>query len=398
MTLKLKLMMIPALAVLIGVSALAGDRTEPAKGPLALRAAKVLTGTGAVHEDGVVLIRGGKIEAVGSNLSIPAGYEVKDFGAAVIAPGLVDPDTSLGATGQNSEPVDAVQPDAAAEDVFDRFHDDFERALAQGITSVLITPSAENVVGGTAAAVKTAGCTLEERVLRTGGPLVLTVAGSTFKGDRAPTSHVGAADLMRRTIEEARAIGSEGRVSERLRAFAAGKLDGFFRAWQRYDMDRALALQKEFGLRLALVGVSDAWEMIDELGEAGLPLVMGGYNFDTPVRVLRAPGAAAARGLKIAFTAGSPGRNPAFLRVTAALAVRHGMERDAALAALTSHPAEITGIAHRVGSLAPGKDADVAVFSGDPLDLTARVLAVYVDGKLAFAGCPASSKAESEVR
>jgi imidazolonepropionase-like amidohydrolase len=393
MTLKLKLILIPALAVLIGAPVLDGGQVEPARGPLALRAEKVMTGTGTVHENGVVLIRGGKIEAVGSDLSIPAGYEVRNFGSAVITPGLVDPDTSLGAAGRNSEPVDAVEPEAAAEDVFDRFHDDFERALAQGITSVLITPSPENVVGGTAAAVKTAGCTLEERMLRTGGPLVLTVAGTAFKSDRVPTSHVGAADLMRRTIEEARAAGS-GRMG----AFAAGKLDGLFRAWERYDMDTALALQKEYGLRLTLAGVNDAWEMMDELAEAGLPLVMGGFNFSTPVRVLRAPAAASDAGLKIAFTAGSPGRSPAFLRVTAALAVKHGLKRDAALAALTSHPAEITGIAHRVGSLAPGRDADVAVFSGDPLDLTSHVLAVYVNGKLAHAGRPSSSKAESEVR
>jgi len=386
MTLRLKLILIFALTALIGAHAFAGDRTAPARGPLALRAARVMTGTGTVHENGVVLIRGGKIEAVGSGISIPAGYEVKDFGSAVITPGLVDPDTALGAAGQNSEPVDAVEPDAAAEDVFDRFHGDFERALAQGVTSVLITPSAENVVGGTAAAVKTAGCGLEGRVLRTGGPLVLTTAGSTFKYDRAPTSQVGAADLMRRTLEQARAIGADGQVSDRLRSFADGKLDGLYRVWERYDIDTALAMQKEYGLKLALVGVGDAWQMVDELGEAGLPLIMGGFNFDTPERVLRAPARAAAAGLKFAFTANAPGRNPAFLRVTAALAVRNGLNRDTALAAMTSHPAEITGIAHRVGSLAPGKDADLAVFSGDPLDLSSRVLAVYVNGDLAFAG------------
>ena len=107
----------------------------------------MLTGAGRVVEKGIVLIRGGKIEAVGADLAIPPGCPVEDFGGAVIAPGLIDPDTALGAAGLNSEASRALEPDASAEDVFDRFHEDFARALAAGITTVLVTPSPEDVVG-----------------------------------------------------------------------------------------------------------------------------------------------------------------------------------------------------------------------------------------------------------
>lgn len=373
------------------------DAPPPAAAPaatLALRGAKVFTGTGAVHEDGVILIRNGKIEAVGAGLNIPAGYAVKDFGCAVIGPGLVDPDTALGAQGSNAETVTAIQPDASAEDIFDRFHDDFERALVAGITTVLITPSDDNVIGGTAAAVKTAGRTLGERIVRTSGPLLVAIGPSVQKRDRQPTSQIGAVDLLGQTLERA-STGNEG--SPRLRAFARGKLDGFFRAARRIDIETAIALQKEFGLRLTLVGVSDAWRMMSSLEAAGLPLILGAYSFNTPDKYLKVPARAKEAGLKIAFTAGIPSLNPANLRTTAALAVRHGLDRETALKAITGHGAEITGIAHRVGSLLPGKDADIVVFSGDPLDLSSRVLFVYVNGALVYAGCENDQQTEREV-
>jgi len=372
----------------------ASGPVAPSAGALALRGAKVFTGTGAVHHNGVILIRNGKIEAVGADLNIPAGYTVRDFGSATIAPGLVDPDTALGARGSMAEPVTAIQPDVSAEDVFDRFHDDFERALAAGITTVLITPSGENVVGGTAAAVKTAGDTLGERIVRTSGPLVLSVGPAVQKRDRLPTSRIGAVDLLEQTLEGANA-GTEG--SQRLRAFARGKLDGFFRADRRIDVETAISLQKKYGLRLTLVGVGDGWRMIDRLEAAGLPLIVGGYSFNTEDKFLKVPARAAKAGLKIAFTAGAPYANPAALRTTAALAVRHGLDRQTALKAITGHPAEITGIAHRVGSLLPGKDADLVVFSGDPLDLSSRLLSVYVNGALVYARCENDQHTEREV-
>jgi len=369
----------------------------PGAGPaetLALRGAKVFTGTGTVHENGVVLIRNGKIEAVGAGLNIPAGYTVKDFGSAMIAPGLVDPDTALGASGSNSEPVTAVQPGASAEDVFDRFHEDFERALAAGITTVLITPSGQNVIGGTAVAVKTAGAARGERIVRTSGPLMVTIGPSAQMRERIPTSQIGAVDLLEQTLERARS-GKER--SPRLRAFARGKLDGFFRVSSRIEIDRAVAIQKEYGLRLTLVGVGDGWRMMGTLEAAGLPLVLGGYSFNTPDRYLRVPARAKEAGLKIAFTSGAPAANPATLRTTTALAMRHGLDRETALKAITGHPAEITGIAHRVGSLLPGKDADMVVFSGDPLDLSSRILNVYVNGVLVLAHTAGDQQAEREV-
>jgi len=364
---------------------------DPGAGPLALRAAKVYTGAGTVHEKGVVLIRGGKVEAVGSSIALPAGCRVIDFKDSVIAPGLIDPDSSLGALNHVAERATALQPAVGTESVFDRFSRDFNRALAEGITSVLITPSGENIVGGTAVAVKTSSPTpcRMSRILRTGGPLVLALEGSAYRYDRMPTSRMGALDLFRRSLDEAsrKAVkGGEDRA-DRLASFAAGKLDGFLRVGSRYDIESAIEFTRQYKLTVALLGVHDAWRMMDELGQAGLPLIMGPYSFSTEERLLGAPARAAKAGLKFAFTAGAPVRNPALLRTSAALAVQSGLDRETALKALTLHPAEITGIAHRVGSIAAGKDADLVVFSGDPLDLTSRVLVVYIDGVPVFRGC-----------
>ena len=119
----------------------------------------------------------------------------------------------------------------------------------------------------------------------------------------------------------------------------------------------------------------------------GMPLLLNPLGFDSSPRMLRDPARAHAANLKVAFTSHAPENHPGSLRVSAALALRHGMDASAALLSITRIPGEIAGIHNRVGSLAPGKDADIVIFSGDPLDLSSRVMEVYIEGVRAFHLC-----------
>jgi imidazolonepropionase-like amidohydrolase len=360
----------------------------------ALKGAKVLTGGDRNFEDGCVIVKGSKIVSVGPAKSIPEGIRVIDLGCAVLCPGLIDLYTALGAEKDTSEPASALQPAARLVDVFDPSDEDFEQALCAGITSVLIAPSPENVIGGSAACVKTWGDTPGHRVLMTEGPLFMTVAPSCYKRDREPTSRMGALDLLRRTLETAASGGGKNPLADLIR----GRVQGFFVAHDRYDIEAGLTLSRDFDIRMVFVGATGADKVLEDLEERPVPMILGPYDFSTAERVLKVPSAVAACACPIAFTAGSPARDPTGLRITASVAVQAGLSREVALKALTSQAAAIGGIAGRVGTLAPGMDADIAVFSGHPVDLSARLLCVYVDGRQAFKACDSCIESRGETK
>lgn len=356
-------------AVILFITAV--PKSRGAEGEIfALKASKVYTGDGQVFEDGYVLVRGGLILAVGQNIPMPRNCPIEEFPGGVICPGLIDVYTALGAEGDDSEPVTALQPEARAMDVFDPLHQDFQEALADGITTVLIAPSPENVISGCAVAVKTAG---EEgkRVLKNPGPILMTLAETCYKRTRKPTSRMGALDLLRGTLKDQR--------SRKI-----GPMPAFFVADAGYDVLTGLALAKEFDLEIAILGGAGADLVLDDMKGKGIPIVFGPFDFSTPERVLRLPSAAASAGVPVAFTARSPARSPTHLRITAALAVRGGLSRREALIGLTSRAAVLAGLADRVGRLASGMDADIAVFSDHPVNLNARLQRVYVNGRKAF--------------
>jgi len=170
-------------------------------------------------------------------------------------------------------------------------------------------------------------------------------------------------------------------------------MKGLFIADESYDMRTCLDFVREYNLSLAIVGGRRLDQITEAFQGIRIPIIFGPFDFTTPERDLRAPCLAAAAGISLAFSSRSPQKNPALLRVTAALSVASGLDKGQALRALTSGAAEICGIGSRVGTLAPGMDADLAIYSSHPLHLHARLQAVYVNGCEAFnAGVPCLDK------
>ncbi|MHC4944456.1 MAG: amidohydrolase family protein [Planctomycetota bacterium] len=344
---------------------------------IAFKASHVLDGKGRCLENGVVVLEGSRIVSVESGVSLPADLEVLDFGKAYICPGFIDLFTALGAQGDQADLAFSTQPGLRAEEVFHPFHEQFEEALACGITTVMIVPSADNVIAGCGALVKTWGESRSHRILREQGPLVMTVGSSCFKQGRYPTSRIGAMDLLVQSLENA----EPGTPVE---AFSKGRLDGYFFAQESVDILAAQGLARDLSVRLTVVGGAQADEVMDGLESNNLSFLFGPFDFTTSERVLLIPAAASEAEFAFAFTARSPDRKSSMLRVTAALAAQAGLDREKALAALTGQAALLGQVSSRIGALAPGLDGDLLVFTEHPMNLHARLLRVYVNGELAY--------------
>ena len=377
-----RILLCACLAVL-GASTLLTARAQDApESPrsYALRAEKILTVSGEPLEPGVIWIDDGKIREIGKEIDLPEGVEVRDLGDRVILPGLVDGHSHLGGYLDLAETVTASTPAVRAADALDPFHPAIEAALADGITCHLLAPRGENTLAGICAVVKPTAGEDGARVLVEEVGLKVSFSARSLRRDRRPTSRAGAVALFRE--EAKKAWGADG--SKELRRALSGEWPVFIDASDRGEISSALRVMKEFDLSGTLVHATWGRDLSRSIEGSGAACIVGPLGPGNPREVLETPGALEAAGVKVAFGSDSPIGTRDSLRLTAALAVRHGMSPKGALRALTLTPAELAGVADRVGSLEKGKTADLLILDGDPLDLSTRVVEVILEGKEAY--------------
>jgi imidazolonepropionase-like amidohydrolase len=346
------------------VVALAVGSSMPKQGgTLALKVEHIVKPDGTLGPGGWIVVKGGRIEAVGA-AEAPAGAALLEFPHGVAAPGFIDPVTSLGATGDLAETARAFTPEVQAGDAFDADHSDFRKAAAGGITTVGLSPSSSNVVGGHLAIVRTSS---EAGVaqLSASGPLRFALTPAACDFERPPTSRMGALPQLRELLagDKLKASGpclvdasSEDEIRIALETFqAAGRQVALLRPNGAIDLD---------------AGAGDLFKGSNALA------VVGPFTLSTPARLLALPQTLVQRGVAVAFSAGG---NPGALRLTAALSMRAGLPEDKALQALTAVPARVLGL-DDCGTLEAGKRADLVVFDGDPLDLGSPLKLVLVGG------------------
>lgn len=378
---------------------------------IAITGGTVYPVSGAPIQGGIVLIRDGRIAAVGQNVAIPADAQRIDATGKVVTPGLVNAATELGildigavpqtrnisARGQNGI--------AAAFEVWDGLNPAsvlIPPARAGGITSVVIAPRG-GLLSGQAAVLHLVDGPASDLVMKS--PVAMV-------GQIGSPQQIGAqsrGELMmrlREVLDDARAYSRRRADFERAqtRPFAASRLDLealgpvlegriplLLEADRASDIESALDLAKEYNLKLVLSGAAEAWMVADKIAAAHVPVLTGAMN-NIPMSfaslgtrqenagLLRHAGVAVA----IIGNAGG-GDEEAFnvrnVRFEAGNAVAYGMSREDALRAITLTPAEIFGIADRVGSLQAGKDADVVVWSGDPFEFATEPEHVFVRGR-----------------
>jgi imidazolonepropionase-like amidohydrolase len=347
-----------------------------AQEPMAIIVGRYVAPDGSLKSDVAIVLADGKIQSVVPANAYKEHTNVARRPDAVACPGLIDIYSRISAYDNATETAHSIDPGASVVDSVDRNHRDFRSAVEAGITTVMITPSPNNLVSGAAAVVKTAAVPGHDPVLRKDGPLMFALGPTVWEYDRAPTSRVGSLSMLRETLQEAKGGGGH----KRLQAFLEGRLDGIVFCQEAMDVSAALRTFSEHGRAVSIVHTSDTHEVAPELARLGSAIIVGPYTFGTSPRTLASASAFSSSGVPVAFAARMPEHSGDALRITAALAVRYGMDPVQARQAMTVTPAIVAGVSKRVGSLHAGGDADLVLFSDDPLRLNARVLEVYVDG------------------
>ncbi len=393
---------IALLAGLVALGGLAAPSTAGDSPPTvaAVRVGHLFTGSGEAGP-GTVLIAEGRITAVGKDLPLPAGARVLDLPGAWATPGWIDGASTAGVSGRDSEETREITPTVRPLRAFDPRAEDVRRGLEAGVTALFLEPGGRNVVGGIASVVKTAAGPGGARpdVVREEAALKIAFGNDPSWGNfpargipwsiyaRRPTTRMGVLAVLRDAWilgKDAGTNSPDADLASMARA-AAGEIP--VRALARHveDIRTALRVGAELGFRPVLEGVAEGYVAAERLATAKVPCVVGplvfpqgGFGVEGTEPAMDNAGALHRAGVLVALTAGD---QPRRLREQAALAVRYGLPREAALRAVTSAAAEVCGVADRLGTLAPGRDADLVIFDGDPLEPASRVLHVIVGGR-----------------
>lgn len=377
-------------------------QAAPAEDALLIRGARVITISGPELEKGAVLIRGGKIVRVAAEIEPPPGARVIEAAGKVLMPGLVDGGPAPGFAGPATEEGSEVTPLVRALDAVEPGSPALLRLRQAGVTTLFVGPGNRNVIGGLGAVIKTDGRTRADRVLREDAALKGAMGSAPSSENfpprssmatffaRRPTTRMGVQWEFRKAFHDARERGSSGRPPPEpdqvlLRAMK-GTLPVRIAASRATDLEMALDLSREFGFPLVIEEGHEAWKVAEALAKHKVPVLLRPWHGAGRA----APEGSEARldtfallrgaGVRVGILPAGEDESGSLL-VSAAFAVRYGARREDALLAVTAVAAEILGVAERVGTLEAGKDADVLLLSGDPLDVKTRVELVLVNGR-----------------
>jgi imidazolonepropionase-like amidohydrolase len=366
---------------------------------IAFTGARILTMAGEAVEDGTLVIKDGKILAVGANIAIPADAERRDAKGRVIMPGIVDTHSHIGqvAGADGSGPI---QPDVRAMDSIDPMSSTIAKARAGGVTTANIMPGSGHLMSGQTFYMKLRkGRTIEDIAFQMkdgaalGGMKMANgtnpMGGSGFPGTRAKS-----AALVREVLTEAKAYCAGDRKKrdigkEALCEVLSGERLVHFHSHRADDIMTVLRLKQEFGFNVLLQHGTETWKIADELAKAGVPvsnitLDAPGGKLETMDLRMDNAGILERAGVLVSIHSDDAIVDSRMMLREAALAVRGGMSRDGALKALTINGARQMKLDARVGSLEPGKDADFLVLDGDPLSAYSHVLETWVEGDKLF--------------
>lgn len=387
---------------------------------LLIRNGKVLTMAGIDYDKGYVLIDEGKIVEVGKGEKNYRGkkkLDVIDAEGKYVLPGFVDAHCHVGmwedAVGfegdDGNEMTDPVTPHLRAIDAVYNFDRCFKEAFENGVTTVVTGPGSANVIGGQFAALKTFGRRVEEMIIK--DPVAIKVAfgenPKTVYNERkqAPSTRMATAALLRESLMKAKEYkelldeynNDKENVDkpeydikmEALLKVLSREIPVKAHAHRADDIITAIRIAKEFDIRLTIEHCTEGYLIKDILLEEHVAAIVGPLLSDRSKIELRNmsiknPGILSKAGVKTAIMTDHPCVPVQYLSLCAALAVREGMDENEALKAITINAAQLTEIDKRVGSLEKGKDADIIIMDGHPLDFKTRVVKTIINGQIVY--------------
>ena len=358
----------------------------------------------------VLLGDDGKIVAVGMDLTVPEGAEILDAEGRLVTPGCVEAHCHVGLDNQGmgwegrdyNEGADPITPHMRAIDSINPMDEAFGNAAACGVTTVCTGPGSANVVGGTFVAIKTHGKRVDNMIVK--DPIAMKCAfgenPKRFYGQsqkKSPTTRMATAALLREVLfktlryKQDKDAGKNPSFDMKLEAMipvVEGKIPLKAHAHRADDIFTALRIAKEFGVKITLDHCTDGSLIADELAKEGVPAfvgpTLGGKSkIELINKSFTTPATLHAAGVPISIITDAPVIPIQYLPMCAGLAHNAGLDAEEAWKAITINPATQIGIADRVGSLEAGKDADVVIWTGDPLTvLGAEAYVTVINGKI----------------
>lgn len=375
---------------------------------------KVYTMTGKIYDNGCISIENGKIKALGENIEPLEGEEIIDAKGGWILPGIIDAHSHIGAIEANmgfegsdiNEMTDPITPQLRALDAVNPMDEAFQKAIKGGITSVMTGPGSANVMGGQFVAMKTYGKCIDQMVIK--APAAMKVAFGenpkrVYNGkSKMPSTRMATAALLRQTLLEAKNYKEKKeRALEKGEFFEANlKMESLMPVLEKQiplkahahradDILTAIRIAKEFDLWMTLDHCTEGHLIAEHIKASGFNAIVGptmsfnskieltNKSFTTPAELIKA-------GVKVAIMTDHPVIEQQYLPVCAGLAVKEGLSLEDGLKAITINAAEIANIADRVGSLEVGKDADIAIFDGNPMEVFTKTLYTIIDGNIVY--------------
>ncbi len=369
------------------------------------------------YEDGYVRIEQGRISAVGDMrecdrnlLKSRKDIQVIDAKGNLVMPGIIEAHCHMGITEEKkgmegddcNENVDPITPYLRAIDAINPMDAAFHDALQAGITSAMIGPGSANVVGGQFAFLKTHGRCIDRMIVK--APAAMKVAFGenpkvNYSGQgNSPATRMAIAAMLREELTKAKEYQKKRQSNpEEISDFRyecwlpvlKGEIPIKAHAHRADDILTAVRIAKEFGLRMTIDHCSEGHLIMEELKAAGFPAIVGPdmasrNKIEVKNMAFKTAGLLSQNGILTAITTDHPVSMIQFLPICAGLAVKAGMDKEEGLKAITINAARICNVADRVGSLVVGKDADIVIFDGNPMEVFTRNLCTIVDGKIVY--------------
>lgn len=371
---------------------------------LAITNAHILPISGPAF-DGTLVARDERILELGADVVAPEGADVVDAAGAWLLPGFIDAHVHLGvheegegwAGNDTNEMTDPVMAAVRAIDAVNPLEVGFDDAIAAGVTAVNVNPGSGNPIGGLTVAIRTHGRVVDDMVLREPSGLKAALGENPKRvyGDQSktPSTRLGVALTIRQAFAKARAWMDKDPadrdidlVSQALARVLSREIPWRQHSHRADDIATALRIADEYGFELVLDHGTEAYLIADRVAAAGVPVLYGPLivsrsKVEVRGRSPRAPGIMSRAGVKVSIITDHPVVPIEFLVDQAALAVKHGMDPQEALRAITINPAEVLGLGDRLGTLEVGKDADLVLWDGDPLDTRHRAQRVWQAGR-----------------
>ncbi len=380
---------------------------------IAITNARILTITQGTIEKGTVLIEGSKIKAVGTEVDVPADAQVIDATGKLVMPGIIDAhghagvdEEGIGVEGWDyNESVDPVTPSLRALDGINPEEQGLTDAYEGGVTAMCIVPGSANVIGGEGVVIRTHGHIVDDMVIKASGGLKVAFGENpkrVYREQRkSPVTRMAIAALLRENLVKAqayldkleRAKEDPDKAPERdlkmemLVRVLRREIPLRAHAHRADDILTAIRIADEFNVRIVIEHCTEGHKIAEQLAKRGIPAVVGPSltsrsKVELRERTFATPKVLHEAGVKIALTLDHPVIPVNYLPVSAAFAVRAGLPEEAALAAMTINPAEILGIADRFGSIEAGKEADLVIWTGNPLDIRSIPEKVFIAGEM----------------